>query len=181
MSRLTNYFAGQNIWSHGSVGRAHRSHRWGHRFESCCDHHQTLESQGSRVFFCPSSVERMWTPIHFAEQMRQKARRAHVQRTHAGAHLRHALSGVLHADGTPAPTDPNACKGPQLSLQPAHGPVQRDGERPRRTRKQAALMLLFAWAPPVSFFQRIRHQTVTLSAACAKGPGIVDAPRWLPR
>ena len=20
--------------------RAHRSHRWGHRFESCCDHHQ---------------------------------------------------------------------------------------------------------------------------------------------
>ena len=31
--------------SHGSVGRAHRSHRWGHRFESCCDHHQTLESK----------------------------------------------------------------------------------------------------------------------------------------
>ncbi len=27
-----------NIRSHGSVGRAHRSHRWGHRFESCCDH-----------------------------------------------------------------------------------------------------------------------------------------------
>ena len=27
------------IRSHGSVGRAHRSHRWGHRFESCCDHH----------------------------------------------------------------------------------------------------------------------------------------------
>ena len=21
-------------------GRAHRSHRWGHRFESCCDHHK---------------------------------------------------------------------------------------------------------------------------------------------
>ena len=21
------------------MGRAHRSHRWGHRFESCCDHH----------------------------------------------------------------------------------------------------------------------------------------------
>ena len=30
---------GSKIWSHGSVGRAHRSHRWGHRFESCCDHH----------------------------------------------------------------------------------------------------------------------------------------------
>ena len=23
----------------GELGRAHRSHRWGHRFESCCDHH----------------------------------------------------------------------------------------------------------------------------------------------
>lgn len=34
---------------------------------------------------------------------------------------------------------------------------------------------------PYHFYQRIRHQTVTLSAACAKGPGIVDAPRWLPR
>ena len=31
------------IWSHGSVGRAHRSHRWGHRFESCCDHHQRTQ------------------------------------------------------------------------------------------------------------------------------------------
>ena len=29
----------KTTWSHGSVGRAHRSHRWGHRFESCCDHH----------------------------------------------------------------------------------------------------------------------------------------------
>lgn len=28
---------------------------------------------------------------------------------------------------------------------------------------------------------RPRHQTATLSSACAKGPGIVDAPRWLPR
>ncbi len=33
--------------SHGSVGRAHRSHRWGHRFESCCDHQaEALENQG---------------------------------------------------------------------------------------------------------------------------------------
>ncbi len=32
-----------SIWSHGSVGRAYRSHRWGHRFESCCDHQKTLE------------------------------------------------------------------------------------------------------------------------------------------
>lgn len=27
-------------WSHGSVGRAPRSHRGGHRFESYCDHHK---------------------------------------------------------------------------------------------------------------------------------------------
>ena len=32
------------IRSHGSVGRAHRSHRWGHRFESCCDHHKTSKA-----------------------------------------------------------------------------------------------------------------------------------------
>ena len=39
------------IRSHGSVGRAHRSHRWGHRFESCCDHSQTLVSTTfARVF-----------------------------------------------------------------------------------------------------------------------------------
>ena len=40
------------IRSHGSVGRAHRSHRWGHRFESCCDHHENPCK--SRVLsFCP--------------------------------------------------------------------------------------------------------------------------------
>ena len=34
----------------GVLGRAHRSHRWGHRFESCCDHQKTLENtQFSRV------------------------------------------------------------------------------------------------------------------------------------
>ena len=43
---------GSKIWSHGSVGRAHRSHRWGHRFESCCDHHKNPCK--SRVLsFCP--------------------------------------------------------------------------------------------------------------------------------
>ena len=42
------------IRSHGSVGRAHRSHRWGHRFESCCDHqlnpHVLIQSM--RISFC---------------------------------------------------------------------------------------------------------------------------------
>lgn len=38
------------IRSHGSVGRAHRSHRWGHRFESCCDHHKTSKAYGFRGF-----------------------------------------------------------------------------------------------------------------------------------
>ena len=34
-------------WSHGSVGRAPRSHRGGHRFESYCDHHkQDLSIKG---------------------------------------------------------------------------------------------------------------------------------------
>ena len=31
-------------------GRAHRSHRWGHRFESCCDHHNP-RSKGLGYFF----------------------------------------------------------------------------------------------------------------------------------
>ena len=39
------------IRSHGSVGRAHRSHRWGHRFESCCDHQKPLEIKYFRGFF----------------------------------------------------------------------------------------------------------------------------------
>ena len=29
------------------MGRAHRSHRWGHRFESCCDHHQRVSDMPS--------------------------------------------------------------------------------------------------------------------------------------
>ena len=49
------------IWSHGSVGRAHRSHRWGHRFESCCDHQpeKVLRNQG--FFFFSSPLQR----VHF--------------------------------------------------------------------------------------------------------------------
>ena len=39
------------IRSHGSVGRAHRSHRWGHRFESCCDHH-IPQPKGLGDFLC---------------------------------------------------------------------------------------------------------------------------------
>ena len=33
----------------GQYGRAHRSHRWGHRFESCCDH-QNPRSKGLGFF-----------------------------------------------------------------------------------------------------------------------------------
>ena len=42
------------IRSHGSVGRAHRSHRWGHRFESCCDHQLSphVLIQSMRTSFC---------------------------------------------------------------------------------------------------------------------------------
>ena len=40
-------------WSHGSVGRAHRSHRWGHRFESCCDHHNLSENYSFQTFLLP--------------------------------------------------------------------------------------------------------------------------------
>ena len=33
-------------------GRAHRSHRWGHRFESCCDHHSPSENTVfGRIFY----------------------------------------------------------------------------------------------------------------------------------
>ena len=52
----------QGIWQHEyshsdfdtlyDLGRAHRSHRWGHRFESCCDHH-TPSKLACQVFFLP--------------------------------------------------------------------------------------------------------------------------------
>ena len=39
------------LWWHGSVGRAHRSHRWGRWFESNCHHHsEALVDQGLRFF-----------------------------------------------------------------------------------------------------------------------------------
>ena len=41
---LGEFIRNVRIRSHGSVGRAHRSHRWGHRFESCCDHHKTSKA-----------------------------------------------------------------------------------------------------------------------------------------
>ena len=42
----------ESLRSHGSVGRAHRSHRWGHRFESCCDHHNLSENvKFSDIFY----------------------------------------------------------------------------------------------------------------------------------
>ena len=48
------------------VGRAHRSHRWGHRFESCCDHHNLSENvKFSDIFYITnrscSSRKRYWT------------------------------------------------------------------------------------------------------------------------
>ena len=41
-------FPGRTPWSVGSVGRAHRSHRWGHWFESSTDH--SLPSSGGLFF-----------------------------------------------------------------------------------------------------------------------------------
>ena len=54
---------GSKIWSHGSVGRAHRSHRWGHRFESCCDHQpeKVLRNQGFFFFYSP--LQRVHFPM----------------------------------------------------------------------------------------------------------------------
>ena len=49
----------KTTWSHGSVGRAHRSHRWGHRFESCCDHHKP-SNRWIRGFFHVSTG--VWQP-----------------------------------------------------------------------------------------------------------------------
>ena len=44
-------------WWHGSVGRAHRSHRWGRWFESNCHHHsQALVDQGLASFLPYSHV-----------------------------------------------------------------------------------------------------------------------------
>ena len=40
-----------SIWCFGSVGRAHRSHRWGHWFESS-KHHQILNLRIEDFFFC---------------------------------------------------------------------------------------------------------------------------------
>ena len=48
-----------SVWSHGSVGRAHRSHRWGHWFESNCHHHsEVLVDQGLPLFYPPASLPR---------------------------------------------------------------------------------------------------------------------------
>ena len=43
-----------NAWWHGSVGRAHRSHRWGRWFESNCHHHESGRRSSSTLtgFFC---------------------------------------------------------------------------------------------------------------------------------
>ena len=45
-SRFPNYlqelYWKVRIWWHGSVGRAHRSHRWGRWFESNCHHQKSL-------------------------------------------------------------------------------------------------------------------------------------------
>jgi len=42
----------KNVMYIGRLGRAHRSHRWGHRFESCCDHHSPSENTVfGRIFY----------------------------------------------------------------------------------------------------------------------------------
>ena len=65
---------GSKIWSHGSVGRAHRSHRWGHRFESCCDHHSKYQLLIQRLvlFFYPMAAQKhLWQRgfRHFLEKV----------------------------------------------------------------------------------------------------------------
>ena len=49
----SHFLPNQTKWSHGSVGRAHRSHRWGHRFESCCDHHNPCKRYVCKGFLYP--------------------------------------------------------------------------------------------------------------------------------
>ena len=50
--QLDWYAYGAQAWWHGSVGRAHRSHRWGRWFESNCHHQQrrSLRNQASLLF-----------------------------------------------------------------------------------------------------------------------------------
>ncbi len=49
-------YNGTRSWSVGSVGRAHRSHRWGHWFESSTDHQKPPSQEGGffRLSFSPS-------------------------------------------------------------------------------------------------------------------------------
>ena len=55
------YLSFRVTWSVGSVGRAHRSHRWGHWFESSTDHQISLASSGlARLFLYKS---RVFTPM----------------------------------------------------------------------------------------------------------------------
>ena len=63
------------IWSHGSVGRAHRSHRWGHRFESCCDHAQTIRN-GWSVFYIDGARSRVIAQWAIARRTRGEQRSA---------------------------------------------------------------------------------------------------------
>ena len=46
------YLSFRVTWSVGSVGRAHRSHRWGHWFESSTDHHESFYLVKDKSFFC---------------------------------------------------------------------------------------------------------------------------------
>ena len=55
---------------HGSVGRAHRSHRWGRWFESNCHHHsEALVDQGLPLFLSPGITAEGFTffRVHFGD------------------------------------------------------------------------------------------------------------------
>ena len=70
---------GSKIWSHGSVGRAHRSHRWGHRFESCCDHHSKYQLLIQRLvlFFYPMAAQKSWWQRVFGHFLEKVSRYNH--------------------------------------------------------------------------------------------------------
>ena len=52
--QLGNSPQARKIRWHGSVGRAHRSHRWGRWFESNCHHHPEKLEKSGFSFFLPS-------------------------------------------------------------------------------------------------------------------------------
>lgn len=60
------------------VRRVHRSHRWSHRFKSCCDHHKPLQHKACKGFLMPEEDGH----FHF-----RRAKMDGIHRPHRPAHI----------------------------------------------------------------------------------------------